>query len=213
VIFFALLIGYIKSEFLYELEENYGWSTAEVMNISLSACIGLFIGCPIVGWFGEIYGSLNVMTAGNFALAGALFFLALCVNGTQGDLTTVGFLTACGGICSAPSVVTGLINMQENLEIGFEGISGSATSSLYISCWLIGILIGVGLEKQINNKSFQEMAFEGFGVETLLGLFAAVFSSLNLLKQPVMEDEFAKQLAEDRAKKIPYVMENTWESV
>merc|ERR1719285_9002 len=180
------------------------------MNISLIAILGFLFACPLVGWFGEKYGSLKLMTAGNFALAGALLLLAIVVDGSQGDQITVGFLTTLFGVCSTPSVVTALINMHENLEVAHETITGSATASLYIFCWIIGVLLGLGLEYQIDNKSFQEMAFECSGGETVLGLFAAVLSSLDLLKQPVLQDEFAKQLAADRLKKIPYVVENNW---
>jgi len=213
VISFALLFGYIRSGFFHVLEVKYRWDIASVMNVSLCASVGFLFACPVVGRLQETYGSLKVMTAGNFALAGSILFLALFMGWTRGEQITVGFITTCLGISSTPSVVAGLINMQENMEVGFEGISGSATSSLYISCWLLGMLFGFALEYRINNKSFKEIAYEGFGLETFLGLFAAVFSYLNLLNQPVMVDEFAKQLAADRAKKTPYVVETSWEAI
>merc|ERR1719184_566693 len=130
--------------------------------------LGFLLTCPIVGWFGEIYGSLKVMTLGNFAVAGALLALGLVVNGAQVEMIAVAFSTAFFGICSAPSVVLGLINMQENVEVEFEGISGSATSSLYICCWLIGILFGAGLHYKLSDNSFQGMAYECSGGEACL---------------------------------------------
>jgi len=210
---YALMLGYIKAEFGDELKDTYGWSNDNIMNIYLIASLGFLVACPFVGWLGEIYGSLKVITVGNFALAGALLLLGSVIDGTEVDKTTVGFSTAFFGICSAPSVVVALINMQENLEVEYEGISGSATSSLYLFCWLIGMLFGVGLEYHISNENFQEMAFECSGGETFVGLFAAVFSCLNLLKQPVYQDELAKQLAVERLQKVPYVVENSWEVI
>jgi len=210
---YALILEYIKTEFSDELQDIYGWSTDNLMNISLITMLGFLLTCPLVGWFGEIYGSLTVMTAGNFALAGALLVLALVINGAQVGTITVAFSTLCFGICSAPSVVVSLINMQENLEVEYEGISGSAASSLYLCCWLIGLLLGAGLDYKIDNDNFQEMAYECCGGEACLGLIAAVFSGVNLLRQPVYQDEFAKQLARERLKKVPYVVESSWEAI
>jgi len=211
VTIFAFAVTYIKTQFIAELEENYSWDMSTIMNILLFGILGFLLACPIVGYFSDKLGSLKVMSAGSYTLAVSLLALSFIVDG-EADYMTVGFVTTCFGVCSTPIVVMALISIQENLEDEYNRVSGSVTASLYLGCWMIGILFGLLLANEMANSSFQEMAFECSIIELTIGILASVLISLGILRQPLVTP-LEKQLFAERKQKTPYVVENSWEVV
>jgi len=207
VIVFSIALGYLKDKLVEELELSYMWSTDRVVRLSLMTIIGFVVACPPVGWCTNYSGAPSVMAIGHFDLAGALLLLGLVVEGSQGDLNVVVFFSTIFGFCAAPSAVTSLISMQESLEYDYGRISGLATSSFYVCCWLTGILFGIVVDSTWD-QSFQARAFECAGLEAILGVFTAVMISPSFSNQAVQLEDSAMKKGEHRAIKTPYVLQN-----
>jgi len=208
VIVFAIVLGYLQDKLFDDLQLSYMWSTDKTIRLTLMATIGFVLACLPVGWFTDYSGTLSVMAIGHFDLAGALLMLGLVVEGSQGDLSVIVFFITILGFCAAPSAVTSLVSIQESLEYEYGRISGLATSSFYVGCWLVGIILGMILNGSWN-QTFQARALECAGLETILGIFTAIMVSNPAFPQ----DDSALQKAENRAKKTPYVLQNGWETV
>jgi len=209
VIVFSITLGYLKDKLVEELELSFMWSTDRVVRLSLMAIIGFIVACRPVGWFTYYSGAPSVMAIGHFDMAGALLLLGLVVEGSQGDLNVVIFFATILGFCAAPSAVTSLISMQECLEYECGRISGLATSSFYVCCWLAGIIIGIVLDAS-GDQSFQARAFECAALEAILGTFTAVMVSAHFSDQAAQQDDSPIQKVEHRARKTPYVLQNDW---
>lgn len=213
VIVFATVLGYLKDQLVEELELSYMWSTDKVVRLSLMATLGFVVACPPMGLFTDQSGPLSVMAIGHFDFAGALLLLGLVLEGSQGNLNLVVFFTTILGFCAAPSAVTSLIGMQEGLEYEYGRLSGLATSSFYVCCWMTGILLSIIMSASWN-QSFQDRSLECAGVEAVLGIVTAVMINPNLSIQSVQPNDSDMQpIADGPRKTPPYVLQNGWETI
>jgi len=211
IVAFSLITSFVRTAFVEDLQENWQWSVDMTMNVTLAGILAFLVASPVAGWLSDKAGSLTVLMYGNFALAVPLLVLAFAVDGISGESITIGFVAGVFGLCSAPSVVISLINMQENLEAMYENGEGAITATLYIISWVCGSLTGFVLVSSVEG-TFEEMALESAGGELILGIMAAVLTTLGILQAPLVDPDgrFDKML-DIESKKTPYVIQNDWD--
>merc|ERR1719245_308551 len=210
----SLVMAYIREDFVNELESRFGWSASAAMNIELVGILGFLLAAPIAGWLSYLFGTLKVVTSGNFALAVALLVLGFVVANMEGETMTIGFVTACFGVSATPSVVVTLIGLQENLEVVHGKASGTITASLYIGSWVTGTLVGNLLQYRFDVLNFQGTSLECATGEAAIGIIAITLTYLDILQNPYGDDtSYSRRLADESKEKRPYVIQNDWEAI